>query len=364
VTDEELEFLLGKDDYHILKNALFRAFNTNHLSALRIYQNGSSASHQFLYLFEGKMYWLKLIRKVTLLNDPERQFLCAQLAAERGLSPTVILSDAFDRIIITEFIEPNALTNELRKSRDFLSELAQLTRAIHSLAHFPRFTEIYDIIEGLAQSLHKQHAILPPFVLHYFSYLQPMRCALSNHTEVTACHNDLNPRNITYDGERLWINDWESGCLADPFFDLATAINYFVHGHTKEEQFLREYFNREMDELERAKLFLMKQLSFAYYALTFLNGAARAHVPPMLDEEIAPLPSFHTAQKLIASGVMRLSTPSDLQKLAIIMIKESYQAVISTQYHRAIQLLDSKQLNKPLYQLRSADQLLNVKKEQ
>jgi len=354
VTDEELEFLLTKDEYYTVKNALHRLFGTNHLGALSIHQTGSSASHQFLYQHDGKKYLVKLIRKATILNDPERQFTCATLAAQIGISPEVYLSDPLEKIIISEYIEPKLLNNQILQKKGLTQQLAQLIREAHSIQGFPRFMEIYDVIEGLMQSLAQQRYILPSFILHYFSYLKPIRRVLATHAVATACHNDINPRNIIFDGNRLWIIDWESGCLGDPFFDVATAINYFIHGHTREEQFLREYFHREIDEIERGRLFLMKQVSFSYYALTFLNGAARAKLPPLSEEEIAPLPTFHTAQDLIASGVMRLSTPSDLQKLAMIMIKESFAAVTSPYYHKAISLLEARQLNRPLHQLKSS----------
>ena len=34
-------------------------------------------------------------------------------------------------------------------------------------------------------------------------------------------HNDVNPANLLYDGNRLWLIDWESAKRNDPFIDIA-----------------------------------------------------------------------------------------------------------------------------------------------
>jgi len=43
-------------------------------------------------------------------------------------------------------------------------------------------------------------------------------------------HNDPVPRNVLFDGERLWLIDWESAYRNDPLVDVAIALDRFGPG--------------------------------------------------------------------------------------------------------------------------------------
>src|SRR5262249_20261776 len=45
--------------------------------------------------------------------------------------------------------------------------------------------------------------------------------------EVVLSHNDVNPTNLIYDGERLLLLDWQTSGINDPLYDLAT-ISVFL----------------------------------------------------------------------------------------------------------------------------------------
>ena len=40
-------------------------------------------------------------------------------------------------------------------------------------------------------------------------------------------HHDINPRNVLFDGERLWLVDWEMAFRNDPLADVANIANNF-----------------------------------------------------------------------------------------------------------------------------------------
>jgi hypothetical protein len=41
----------------------------------------------------------------------------------------------------------------------------------------------------------------------------------------TSSHNDPVPRNILFDGVRLWLIDWESACRNHPLVDVAILLD-------------------------------------------------------------------------------------------------------------------------------------------
>ena len=44
---------------------------------------------------------------------------------------------------------------------------------------------------------------------------------------LVSSHNDPNPANILFDGERLWLIDWETAYRNDPLVDVATLTMFY-----------------------------------------------------------------------------------------------------------------------------------------
>ena len=91
--------------------------------------------------------------------------------------------------------------------------------------------------------------------------------------DLVASHNDLNPRNMLYDGQRLWFVDWESAFLADRFVDLSCLANLFADTPAREERLLITYFGR-VEDVHRARLYLMRQVNHLFYGLVMTNAVA------------------------------------------------------------------------------------------
>ena len=89
--------------------------------------------------------------------------------------------------------------------------------------------------------------------------------------EMVSSHNDLfKPDNILFDGDRVWLVDWEAAFLNDRYADLATVANLLVTDDAEEMVYLQEYFGQPPDEYQRARFFLMEQLVHMFYAMVFL----------------------------------------------------------------------------------------------
>ncbi|WP_163592603.1 phosphotransferase, partial [Klebsiella pneumoniae] len=79
-------------------------------------------------------------------------------------------------------------------------------------------------------------------------------------------HNDLNPRNILYDGRRLWLVDWEAAFLPDRYFDLAALANFFTATPEDEVLLQATYWSAPPREAQAARLYLARQVNHLYYA--------------------------------------------------------------------------------------------------
>jgi thiamine kinase-like enzyme len=86
---------------------------------------------------------------------------------------------------------------------------------------------------------------------------------------------DLKPKNILFDGQRLWLVGWQAAFVNDRYFDMAMVANFVVTKDAEECTFLKEYFGQEPDERQSARFFLMRQVLHTLSAAVFrLLGSA------------------------------------------------------------------------------------------
>jgi hypothetical protein len=118
--------------------------------------------------------------------------------------------------------------------------------------------------------------------------------------DLVASHNDLKPQNMRFDGNRIWLVDWESAFLNDEYVDLAIAANFFVKDEAQEEDYLRAYFG-ERSEYRRARFYLMRQVLSMFYATLLLLEAARTGLSIAADMTTPDFREYH--QGLIADKI-------------------------------------------------------------
>jgi Ser/Thr protein kinase RdoA (MazF antagonist) len=104
--------------------------------------------------------------------------------------------------------------------------------------------------------------------------LDPHRAALAQLQERlewdsvshVSSHNDPNPRNVLYDGTRLWLVDWETACRNDPFVDIAIMADQ--PGITVElaGTLLTAWLGRSATPAEKHRLAEVTLLTRLYYA--------------------------------------------------------------------------------------------------
>lgn len=119
-------------------------------------------------------------------------------------------------------------------------------------------------------------------------------------------HNDSNPRNILFDGRRLWLIDWESAYRNDPLVDLAIVSDCLAPSPDLEDILLRSWLGRAADETLLARLDLARALTRLYFAGVLLSASATApRVAPETDLSAPTLPDF---RRTICEGQLKAGT--------------------------------------------------------
>ena len=225
---------------------------------------GLSSAKLFLVTAGSKAYVLRASAPSTSLES--REIACLQIASDTGYGPHVYFIDPDRRYIIMEYVVPHPIDKEDRTSKRYYRVLGKTVSKIHNGPNFPECESIFTGIERDIEQLKNYHTLCN-LVTRMEKMFFLIRTALTPVSTKAPCHNDLNPNNIIYTGSTFKIIDYEAARQDDPYYDLATIIQFNCLNDECEKELLNAYLGRPMTPEERARLYLMKQaVRIAYSA--------------------------------------------------------------------------------------------------
>lgn len=282
--------------------ALTAAFGTTEMDSVRPLTGGLSGASIYRIRVGGIAYLLRIEGARDAFRDPGRWYGCMAAAAAAFLAPRVRYAHAADGVAIMDFIEEQSLVLDYRGTRaDLIVEAAQSIRALHETPAFPPLIDYMDGMDGLIGVFQASGLIAPAAVEELFARYAVLRAGYRTaEGDRVSSHNDLNPRNILFDGARLWLVDWESSFLADRYVDLATLANVFAHTPEEEALLARTYFGEAPTAERQARLYLMRQINQVFYGVILLNGVAAER--PDLRETSLEAPSLAEIHQALGTG--------------------------------------------------------------
>jgi thiamine kinase-like enzyme len=218
--------LIPEGKLDTVESALKKTFNTVIVDSVEQLTGSLSTSVVYKIVVHGKPYILKIILKPNAFNDPIRHYTCINLAAQVGVAPFVYYADE-DGVLITDFIEAKPLPKPL--ATEYLIELAGIVQAIHSAPNFLPLVNYLDGIDGFIQHFQASKLLPEQATQEHFKYYAEIQKAYPRHDpDRVPSHNDLNPRNLLWDGQQIWVVDWETAFQNDCYVDLAIVASHFI----------------------------------------------------------------------------------------------------------------------------------------
>lgn len=193
---------------------------------------GAGLSGAGVYRVEGAgpALVLKVSTDAQPLGDWQRRLKIHSSAADAGLAPRIVHVDEARRAVVSELVIDRSFPSLFMNpaTRDAAIALLGTTlRRVHELP-LPAVPAPDDGRVLLAETRERLDAGrgVPEFVRdaigRVLSEGPPAR-----DRPVVLSHNDVNPSNLAYDGERLVLLDWDVAGVNDPTYDLA-AIAVFL----------------------------------------------------------------------------------------------------------------------------------------
>ena len=157
-----------------------------------------------------------------------------------------------------------------------------------------------------------------------------------NDPDLVASHNDLKPRNILFDGDRIWLVDCEAAFLNDRYADLAVAANFFLKDEVQEEDYLSAYFGEPAGEYRHSRFFLMRQAVHMFYATCFMLLAARSGNP--IDSDMRA-PDFRDFHRRLALGEVDLAIAEARLQYGKVHLNEALRNMRTHRFEDAVAIV-------------------------
>ncbi len=254
-----------------VKAALSASFGSASVEAHRPMTGGASGALALRITVNGTDYVLRVEARRIPLRNPH-QYTCMRIAAEAGIAPPLHYADAEAGISVIDYIVQQPL------AAYSLRALATLVAKLHATSSFPAVGDYRNLVRRLLT--YTQSGFVPGLLdAHREGFERVVAAYPWNPAAHVSSHNDPNARNTLFDGNRLWLIDWETAYRNDPLTDVAILAENHAKSPGEATTLLHEYLGREPRPAEVARLRLMRQMVRLYYAGLMLSPAVNPAAP-------------------------------------------------------------------------------------
>lgn len=316
----------------VVVRALQEAFGVSEFEDIKELTAGLSSALVFRIVVKGRPYLLRVIVSTEAMHNPTRQFACMKAAAEAGLAPRIWYANVDDRVSITDFVEARPFP-----LGDALTRAPATVRAVHALPPFPKLVNYVESMDGFVKKFRDAKTLPESETEEVFRQYARVSSVYPRHEteDLVSSHNDLKLENVLFDGNRVWLVDWEAAFLNDRYLDLAVVANFVVTKDSDEEIFLGTYFGEAPGEYRRARFYLMRQVvHMAYTAVFFLIGSGGRPV-----ESHPEVPGFRELHDQMWAGEFSLASSEAKLQYARVHMSQFSQNARTRRFEDAMQVV-------------------------
>lgn len=249
-----------------------------------------------------------------------------QHAASVGLAPAIVHVDEARRAVLSEFVRDRsfpALWMNPQTRVVAIELLARTIRGVHRLP-IPVNTPRSDARGFLAATweLAKRQRALPALVGKIVERVLATEEPVAARAHVVS-HNDVNPSNLVYDGERLMLLDWDTSGVHEPFYDLATISVFFRMDEQSCLQLLEAYDGSSLSTIP-ARFAYDRRVVAALCGAMFLAMSAGEESQAVTGAEtLEGMPTLAEFYQRMRAGKVSPATRDGQWQFAMAMLRES-----------------------------------------
>jgi aminoglycoside phosphotransferase (APT) family kinase protein len=273
-----------------------------------------------------KVFVLKISTPDDTFDNWRARLEIQQHAAQARIAPAIVHVDEARRAVVSEFVVDRSfpallMTPQTRATA--IELLSRTLRAVHELpipANAPR-SDARAFLSTIWSAVDGSHP-LPPFVGEIVARALATERPEMVGREVVS-HNDVNPSNLVYDGERVMLLDWDVCGVHEPFYDLATISVFMRMDDESCRQLLEAYDGSALATLP-ARFSYDRRLVASLCGTMFLYLAVRSGRPVMTGvERLEDMPTLSEFYQRMRAGEVSPATPDGQRQFAMAMLRES-----------------------------------------
>jgi len=319
----------------VASSALAAALGPAQISGLARVSGGASGALTVRVDTPARSVLLRLETGLNARSNPNH-YACMRAAAEAGIAPPLHFVDADRGVAVMEFVAQRPLQAYPGGPPALVRELGALIRRLQERAVFPpaeiRYTDLVRrMLAFVVQSRVFADGLLAPHAdgLERICDAYPW-----DDRALVSSHNDPNPRNVLFDGARLWLVDWETAYRNDPLTDLAVVTHELAATPDLQQQLVRSWLGRDPDRATMARLVLLRQLTRMFFACALFRHFARIPGrPPDADLTALSAEQFISA---IQAGRLRVGTPEVLYAFAKMFLAGFLHELTAPDFQQAL----------------------------
>ncbi|HEU4651473.1 MAG TPA: phosphotransferase [Croceibacterium sp.] len=211
------------------------------------------------------------VRRLPMRNP--HQYTCMAIAAEARVAPALHYANAEHGVALMDYVEQVPLARFPGGEAGLARALGALAAQLQAAPAFPAAGDWRAIVGRLVGHV---ETLCAPGLLdgHRAGYERLSAATPWDAATHVPSHNDPNARNLLFDGERVWLIDWEASYRNDPMIDVAIMADNLAASPELEAELLRAWLGRAADAGERHRLRQVQAMTRLYYAalLVALSG--------------------------------------------------------------------------------------------
>lgn len=248
-------------------------------------------------------------------------------AAGAGVAPAVVHVDDGVRAIVSARVTglpmAAAIADPARRG-PVLASVVDRLRTLHALD--PSGVRERDpvIHARVAWEAARARPGFPPWAALLEPTLDAIAATLARDPRRVLSHNDVNPMNVLWDGNRAWLVDWEVAGLGHPHYDLATLALFLRLENAVALELCASHDGAPLDEGARGTFLALRALAGLLCGLTFLGlvDDLEVRTAPTLGDA----PSLGDCYTAMRTGELDLASARGRASFGLALLREGFES--------------------------------------
>lgn len=303
-----------------------------------ILKGGYSGCYTFVVNSNSQKYVIRFLENKSK-DFRQKEITNLKIASKKGCGPHIYFADVEQSVVIMEYLLNQNISQQQRESDLLYIELAKLLQKIHSGQTFEGCINIFDWIQGQIDNVKnfvETKAIKGIPLIKLEDIIKIASEVFSSDAVKLPCHNDLNPGNLMFLGDKFKAIDYEHAAMGNPYYDIAQILIFNCTSIINEKILLFSYFGRQPTKDEEAKIYLMKLAAWIFDSVFLLQ----VYPEKLYKYENLQLPSNIDFIKEMAKGKIDLENPEEVLKYSKFVINHVITEFESLEFDKAVKNIE------------------------